>query len=44
MRCLFPARSEEWGENGFGRIAMMPDGTYGACFMYYVGWSGKGAS
>ncbi|KAI7845778.1 hypothetical protein COHA_000692 [Chlorella ohadii] len=28
-------RGEEWGENGFGRIAMMPDGTYGTCFMYY---------
>ncbi|PRW61301.1 deleted in malignant brain tumors 1 -like [Chlorella sorokiniana] len=28
-------RGEEWGENGFGRIAMLPDGTYGTCFMYY---------
>ena len=29
-------RREEWGEDGFGRIAMMPDNTYGTCFMYYV--------
>ena len=27
---------EEWGEDGFGRIAMMPDNTYGTCFMYHV--------
>lgn len=30
------ARSEEWGEDGFGMIEMMPDGTYGTCFMYHV--------
>ena len=29
---------EEWGENGFASIAMMHEGTYGTCFMYYVGW------
>lgn len=28
--------SPEWGENGFANIEMMPDNTYGTCFMYYV--------
>lgn len=27
---------KDWGEQGFGRIAMMDDDTYGACYMYYV--------
>ena len=28
--------SPEWGVNGFANIEMMPDNTYGTCFMYYV--------
>lgn len=31
---LGPRCREEWGENGYARIAMLADNSYGACFMY----------